>query len=58
MVVSRPASGQLPVEVACLAHLERCVEIAGSSIVVVAFYSRVSIVGLSSFEKTEDGCDS
>lgn len=40
VVVTRPASSPLPVEVACLAHLERYVEIAGSSIIVVAFYSR------------------
>ena len=43
VVVTRPASSPLPVEVACLAHLERYVEIAGSSIIVVAFYSRVSV---------------
>ena len=42
VVLSRPASSQPPSEVACLAHLERHVEVAGSSIIVIAFYSRVS----------------
>lgn len=44
LVVSGLTPKHLPAEVACLSHLERCVEVAGSSIVVVAFYSRVSLL--------------
>lgn len=44
LLVSGLTPNHLPTEVACLSHLERCVEVAGSSIIVVAFYSRVSLV--------------
>ena len=43
VVVSGLKASHLPAEVVCLSHLEHCVDIAGSSIVVVAFYSRVRL---------------